>query len=275
MYRSSICNTWMVSCKSLHDVSSRDLSHGHWGCWRRNPPQRPACWQMLMHGWAMWWMLMDLVGVTQAQALLPCRICQSRRMMRRVITDAEGVALHAVVLWCSTWIHGDWLHAGLLFMFDHAWYACTLSMDFNCHILPPRWVLWYWVQIPINRNVGWDTRTMHLKVFSDCRRKSHYRTTFCFWNFELADIDFQAGAGGAPIGASTIGNSKARGKNSKNWCSDILATMDFWALPASRWGDDEGRFFEAVWEDLERLQAACGWCEQSLAKNVEKPAIFS
>ena len=77
MYRSSICNTWMVSCKSLHDVSSRDLSHGHWGCWRRNPPQRPACWQMLMHGWAMWWMLMDLV-VTQAQALLPCRICQSQ-----------------------------------------------------------------------------------------------------------------------------------------------------------------------------------------------------
>ena len=46
-------------------------------------------------------------------------------------------------------------------------------------------------------------------------------------------------------------------------------------IPASRWGDDEGRFFEAVWEDLERLQAACGWCEQSLAKNVEKPAIFS
>ena len=149
-----------------------------------------------MHGWAMWWMLMDLVGVTQAQALLPCRICQSRRMMRRVTTDAEGVALHAVVLWCSTWIHGYWLHAGLLFMFDNAWYACTLSMDFNCHILPPRWVLWYWVQIPIN-------------------------------------IDFQAGAGGAPIGASAVGGSKARGKNSKNWCSDIFATMDFWALVVS------------------------------------------
>ena len=34
MHRSSICITWIVSCKSLHDVSSRGLIHAHWGCSR-------------------------------------------------------------------------------------------------------------------------------------------------------------------------------------------------------------------------------------------------
>ena len=46
------------------------------------------------------------------------------------------------VLCCSTWIGR--LHAGLRFMPDHAWYACTLSKGINCHMLPPRWVLWYY-----------------------------------------------------------------------------------------------------------------------------------
>ena len=236
----------MVSCKSLHGVSWRGLSRRHWGCWRR-----PACRQMLMHVSCL-----GRVGdVMDATGSCGCDAGRGFIAVQRLPDSEDDEAWRE--LRCLQWLLEDRLHAGLLFMFDHAWYACTLSMDFYCHILPPRLVLWYWVQIPINRNVGWDT--MHLKVFSDCRN-SLYRTTFCFWNFELADIDFQAGAGGSYTGCPTI--SKARGKNRKNWCSDILATMDFWALvassvfvpslpgiPASRWGGGSGDESEGLLQD--------------------------
>ena len=42
---------------------------------------------------------------------------------------------------CLQWLLEDRLHAGLLFMFDHAWYACTLSMDFNVRTPSVRGIL--------------------------------------------------------------------------------------------------------------------------------------
>ena len=61
MYRSSICITWIVSCKSLPDESSRGLIHAHWGCLKKETHEKISqdssarkglyvgrCWCMLV-----------------------------------------------------------------------------------------------------------------------------------------------------------------------------------------------------------------------------------
>ena len=164
---SSICITWIVSCKSLHDVSSHGLIHAHWGCSRRNPwenfsrlicPQRPICWQMLMHVSCLGSWVGDVLdangscgcdsgtGFVAMQNLPESEDDDEEEgdeeikvQMRR---ELRCMQLFYDVLCCSTWIGR--LHAGLRFMPDHAWYACTLSKGINCHMLPPRWVLWYY-----------------------------------------------------------------------------------------------------------------------------------
>ena len=160
-----LLGSWVakVFMTCLHVV----LIHAHWGCSRRNPwenfsrlicPQRPICWQMLMHVSCLGSWVGDVLdangscgcdsgtGFVAMQNLPESEDDDEEEgdeeievQMRR---ELRCMQLFYDVLCCSTWIGR--LHAGLRFMPDHAWYACTLSKGINCHMLPPRWVLWYY-----------------------------------------------------------------------------------------------------------------------------------
>ena len=131
-------------------------------------------------GWAMWWMLMDLVGVTQAQALLPCRICQSRRMMtrRRVMKryryrrGGSCVACSCSMLFYMNWQAACWPSF-------YAWSCMICMFTFKGYQLPhvattlgfvvllgmPGWAFAQWRLLHVQlRGRSVSPRTPHLCI---------------------------------------------------------------------------------------------------------------
>ena len=129
MYRSSICITWIVSCKSLHDVSSRGLIHSHWGCWRRNPwenfsrlicPQRPI--------WAFPEMAYTKFMTTCMLQFLESYTGSYPRIILRIIPMILKPCVETSI--CFNWVGKSWWSS-------HAVKSCV---QFLCQTMSPEWI---------------------------------------------------------------------------------------------------------------------------------------